>query len=313
MDLFQSAARLERLLRLHARCGQRSHQPVALGPQRFAGRQRLVALRGPRAQLGSQALRMLPRLRRLGPRRLRLALGGRRLGPVLAQLAAQPGHLAQGAVPFCLEQLDVAQELPRRLRALLHLGAEALALEPLVARFLGRAAERAQRRVQVGVELRVGFRRLRQLRGQLLRQLRHFQRRRRSLRRTGGYRQRLHGGGADLLIGWRRGGLRGPGGLQQLQPGERFRRSRELQLGQRGGALLRFLARDRFRLAERIVDRLPEPHPRPQLGDVLLEAALHRVASTAPAASLSFTGSPMRARTSSSTDWMSCAPLLSAS
>src|SRR6201999_1876745 len=64
----------------------------------------------------------------------------------------------------------------------------------------------------------------------------------------------------------------------------------------------------RPRLEHLLVERAPEPHPRPHLRHVLLEPALHR-ASTA----FNRTGSPMRSRTSSSTDWMSVAPLLSAS
>ena len=63
-----------------------------------------------------------------------------------------------------------------------------------------------------------------------------------------------------------------------------------------------------LRLLELLIQRVAQANARPDLGDVFLEAALHAL-STA----LSRTGAPMRSRTSSSTAWMSVAPLLSAS
>src|SRR6202022_1229636 len=67
-----------------------------------------------------------------------------------------------------------------------------------------------------------------------------------------------------------------------------------------------------LRLRDLLVERAAQPHAGTELGDVLLEAALH-LAPCAGSASLSFTGSPMRPGTSSITAWMSSAPLLSAS
>src|SRR5438128_922864 len=66
--------------------------------------------------------------------------------------------------------------------------------------------------------------------------------------------------------------------------------------------------RDLARLRHLLVQGTAHPDPGADLGDVLLETALHAL-STA----LRRTGAPMRAWTSSSTAWMSCAPLLSES
>ena len=91
----------------------------------------------------------------------------------------------------------------------------------------------------------------------------------------------------------------------------RWRERRDLELGIRRRRERRFRAlgcRQLARLRHLLVQRAAHPDPGAHLGDVLLETALHAL-STA----LRRTGAPMRAWTSSSTAWMSCAPLLSES
>jgi len=166
--------------------------------------------------------------------------------------------------------------------------------------FFRRQAESGERRVQVGLQARIRLGRPGEVRGELAREIvtsvTDGPGARRGTRRAGA------GSGADFAGDGRDGNR--DRGRDRRRGRLGFARRRDVG-DRRGGDAL--LCRHLLRLGDLLVQSLAQADARPDLRYVLFEAALHAL-STA----LSRTGAPTRACTSSSTAWMSCAPLLSA-
>src|SRR5260370_1153360 len=229
---------------------------------------------------------------RFGSGLRRCLRGHRGLVFLLAQLAREARALGEGGVPVCFEQLRFGDEVARGVGSLLHFRGEPLGLDALLAGFVGRFAEGGERSVEVGLEARVGVGGAREIGGQLAGEV------------------------GDLLD-------RGCAALQGSRWG-RFGYSSKFSFWFWRAFWGWFVFWCGFEFWFGFLDWeglddwgdwgfelvFPsESHAGADLGDVFFEAALHRLLSTA----LRRTCSPTRSRTSSSTAWMSWAPLLSAS
>jgi len=277
-------------------------EAFALAPRGEQVLARFVTFADADMQLGGEALERFARAADLRARSLCFLGGGGHPGFLLAQLAGKPGDLRQGPVALGLEKLDVRAEGAQLGAALVQVGGEAGGVRALLAGFFRGQSESGERGVQVGLQARIRFGSPGEVRGELAREIGDL-----GDRRPGGAAGHAPGqrGLGRGFAGDARDGHRDRGRDRRRGGWLGFARRRDVR-DRRGRDALR--CRHLLRFGDLLVQSLAQADARADFRDVFFEAALHAL-STA----LSRTGAPTRACTSSSTAWMSCAPLLSAS